>query len=65
MTEEKKQGKKIVLVVGVVLIALAILADVVGLGGSAGFGWKQIVLLIVGIGLVAYKTKCCGSCAKK
>ena len=65
MTEDKKQGKMLMLVIGVVLIALALLADRIGLGAVEGFGWKQIALLIVGIGLLAAKAKCCGSCEKK
>ena len=64
MTDDKKQGKKFVLVVGIICIALALLADVLGLGSSGGFGWKQITLLIVGIGLVAWALKGCGCIPK-
>ena len=35
--------------VGVVLVLLAVLADELGIGGQAGFGWKQAVVLAVGV----------------
>ena len=35
--------------VGVVLVLLAVLADELGIGGQAGFGWKQGILLAVGL----------------
>jgi hypothetical protein len=40
----------IALAVGVVAILLAVLADPLGIGGKEDtFGWKQIVLLVVGV----------------
>jgi heme exporter protein D len=36
-------------VLGVIAVALAALADPLGVGGRAGFGWKQVVLLVVGL----------------
>jgi hypothetical protein len=33
----------IVLVVGVIILALSLLADSIGVGGAAGFGIKQII----------------------
>lgn len=33
---------------GVIVILIAILADPIGIGGSTGFGWKQIALLALG-----------------
>ena len=66
MTDDKKQGKKLVLAAGVICIALALLANVLGLGSSPVFGWKQIALLVVGIGLVVWSAKgCCGCSPKK
>lgn len=41
----------LLLVLGVVAIILSALADPLGLGSGGGFGWKQIVGVIVG-GLV-------------
>jgi hypothetical protein len=34
---------------GIVLALVAILADTLGIGGEEGFGWKQAVLLAVGL----------------
>ena len=34
---------------GVVVILIALLADPIGIGGHDGFGWKQVVLLVLGI----------------
>jgi len=33
----------IVLVVGVIILALSLLADSIGVGGAPGFGFKQII----------------------
>jgi hypothetical protein len=38
------------LIVGIVLVLVGLAADVVGVGGYPGFGWKQI--LLVGVGIV-------------
>jgi hypothetical protein len=37
---------------GALLVLIAVTADVVGLGGYPGFGWKQILCLVVGAGVV-------------
>jgi hypothetical protein len=39
----------ILLVVGVVLLILSVVADMIGIGGAPGFGYKQIAGVIVGI----------------
>ena len=65
MTDEKKPKKMIVLGVGIVLIALALLADVLKLGTSAGWAWKQTVVLIAGILLVLGAVKCCKCSSSK
>lgn len=39
------------LVLGMVLALLAVVADPLGLGGYPGFGWRQTVLLVVGVGV--------------
>ena len=41
-----------ILLVGVVAALIAALADPVGIGGEAAFGWKQGVLLAIGILLI-------------
>lgn len=41
----------IALGVGILLILVAVLADTLGVGGQSGFGWKQAVLL--GLGVIA------------
>lgn len=33
----------IVLIVGIILVLAAVTADLTGLGGQPGFGWKQMV----------------------
>lgn len=45
--------RTLTIAVGTLLILVALLADVVGLGGEPGFGWKQGVLLVIGLALVA------------
>jgi uncharacterized membrane protein len=42
-----------VLVLGVVLVALSVFADQIGLGNDNGLGWKQVVGIVVGGVLVA------------
>jgi len=57
MGEDKKCGsceQKAILAAGIVLIAVAVLADMTPLGGSPGFGWKQIIVLIFGLGGLGY-----------
>jgi hypothetical protein len=39
----------ICLIVGIIILVLSLIADSVGVGGSPGFGWKQIVGAIVGV----------------
>lgn len=41
-------ARAVVIIVGAVILALGLLADVIGLGPTPGFGWKQIVLIIAG-----------------
>ena len=50
------------LVVGVILVIGALAADVIGIGGAAGFGYKQIIGAVVGVvvavvGFVLYSRK--------
>ena len=42
------------IVIGVVLVLVSALADQIGLGAPAStFGWKQLLGVVLGIGLVA------------
>ena len=47
------KGKKtlsiILFVLGIVLLVLSLAADVIGLGGSAGFGGVQIAGILLGV----------------
>ena len=50
------------LVVGVILVIGALVADAIGIGGAAGFGYKQIIGAVVGVivavvGFVLYSRK--------
>lgn len=65
---DKMKGNKtvgiILLVVGLVILVLSLVADIIGLGGSLGFGYKQIAGTIVGVivtvaGLVLTGKKSC------
>ncbi|HSW37922.1 MAG TPA: hypothetical protein VLL97_00345 [Acidobacteriota bacterium] len=49
----------VVLVFGVILLTVSLLADLIGLGGMPGFGWRQSIgaatggfMLLAGGGLV-------------
>jgi len=44
----------ILLIIGLVLAALSLTADLIGLGEGSGFGYKQIAGLVVGVaGIIA------------
>ncbi|MFQ5896413.1 MAG: hypothetical protein ACE5JJ_11470 [Nitrospinota bacterium] len=49
---EKQKLGWAVTVIGIVLAVLSALADPLGLGGSPGVGWYQILGFIVGILLI-------------
>ena len=46
-------GKKtigiILLAAGAILLILSMIADVIGIGGSPIFGWRQILGIIIGL----------------
>ena len=42
------------LVIGVLAILLAVLADELGVGGQPGFNWKQGILLAVGVAVALF-----------
>ena len=50
------KNKKIIgilmIVIGIALLIISLLADTFGLGGAAGFGWKQILGSVVGAAAV-------------
>jgi len=46
---KRKPIGTITLVVGILAILLAVLADTIGVGGEPGFAWKQAILLAVGV----------------
>jgi hypothetical protein len=46
---DKKTAGIVLLVVGIIILALSLLADPIGIGGSSGFGYYQIVGAVVGI----------------
>lgn len=43
-----------VLVIGIGLIALALLADILDIGGGRGFGYQQLIVLIAGMVAVLF-----------
>jgi hypothetical protein len=61
MKNQKTIGT-ILLIVGVILLIASLTADMIGIGGVPGFGYKQIVGTVVGviaavIGYVLYSKK--------
>jgi hypothetical protein len=59
MTEEKK-GKlcKCCVFLGIIVLAVGLLADVIGLG-QGGIGPKNIAAIVVGVALIVYGLKGC------
>lgn len=45
----RKTWSTVLLAAGVVLLLLSLLADVIGLGASSAFGYRQIAGMVVGI----------------
>ena len=44
----------LLLIIGLILAALSLTADLIGLGEGSGFGYKQIAGLVVGVaGIIA------------
>lgn len=48
----KLMTRNLMVGLGAVLILVAVFADSLGLGREPGFGWKQGILLVVGLALV-------------
>jgi hypothetical protein len=56
----KKGLSLILIVVGIIILLSSLLADMIGIGGYPGIGYKQIIGAIVGavisiIGLILYR----------
>ena len=45
----KKTWGNILLVAGIAVLVVSLVADLIGLGGSSGFGYKQILSAVVGL----------------
>jgi hypothetical protein len=43
----------LVLIIGIGLFAVSLLADAIGLGGDAGFGYQQMMVALAGIVILA------------
>ncbi len=50
--KNKKLTSILMIVIGIALLIISLLADMIGLGGAVGFGWKQIVGTVVGAAAV-------------
>lgn len=44
----------IIMLIGLGLIVLSLIADSIGLGGGRGFGYQQLIVLIVGTAAVLF-----------
>jgi len=44
---------RVAIVVGALLVLISLFADPLGLGRSSGFGWKQILGVVVGALIIA------------
>ena len=44
----------LIIVVGGLLALVSLFADVLGVGGQPGFGWKQTAGLVIGVALVGF-----------
>ncbi len=65
MSEGKDQKGKLLLIIGALCVVIALTADAIGIGVKPGFGWKQGLLLIAGLGIAWMGTKSCGCFSKK
>ena len=65
MNEGKKQKGKLLLIIGALCVVIALTTDAIGIGAKPGFGQKQELLLIAGLGLAWMGKKGCGCCWKE
>ena len=45
----KKTIGFLLIILGVIVLVVSLAADVIGIGGVPGFGWKQILGAVVGV----------------
>ncbi|MDO8580329.1 MAG: hypothetical protein Q7S13_02495 [Candidatus Omnitrophota bacterium] len=60
--EKKKKAGKTWAALGVVLLVLGLGADWMGLGSTEGFGYKQLIVTLVGAAFLLIGVKACGCC---
>ena len=65
MSEGKKQKGKLLLIIGALLVIIALTADAIGIGVNPGFGYKQGLLLIAGLGMALVGKKGFRCCSKE
>jgi len=66
MTEGKKNNRGNLLVLaGIVLLIIGVAADPLGLGSSAGMGYKQITMLMLGLVMILIGYRSSDYCQKK
>jgi len=46
--EGKKKAALVLLVAGTVILVLSLIGDLLGIGRSPGFGWNQILGIVIG-----------------
>jgi hypothetical protein len=44
-----KTRSLVLIIIGMILVLLSLVADMLGVGAHAGFGWKQMTGTIVGV----------------
>ena len=65
MSEGKNQKGKLFLIIGALCVVIALTADAIGIGVKPGFGWKQGLLLITGLGIAWLGKRSCGCGSKE
>jgi peptidoglycan/LPS O-acetylase OafA/YrhL len=50
-------NKKVLLIIGIVLLLLSLLADVIGIGREPGFGMGQIAGAIIGLLIIVFAVR--------
>jgi len=62
--EKQKKSARMLKLFGILLITVGISSDMLGLGSSSIFGYKQIILTVVGLIAVIIGIKCGKSSSK-
>ena len=65
MGEGKELKGKLLLIIGALCVVAALTADAIGIGVKPGFGWKQGLLLIAGLGMALVGKKGFRCCSKE